>query len=71
MLRNPLLHLDSEPEGIDAERDDAEKPPFDVVSKETATCTIEISLPTVNDSMVRHPLLPYADGPWGSYAKRN
>lgn len=71
MLRNPLLHLNRKPVGIDAKRDNAEKPPFDVVHKKIATCAIEVGLFAVYDGMVRHPLLPDADGPRGAYAKRN
>lgn len=71
MLRNPLLHLDCKPEGIDTECDNAEKPPFDVVHKKIATCAIEVGLLAVYDGMISHPLLPDADGPRSAYAKRN
>lgn len=63
MFRDPLLHLDSQPKGIDAECHDAKQPPLDVTSKETAAGPIETSLPAVNDRVIGHPLLPYADGP--------
>ena len=41
VLGDPLLHLDGEPEGIDAKGNDGEKEPFDVVAKKLCAIAVE------------------------------
>lgn len=63
VLGNPLLHLDSKPEGVYAQRDNAEKLPYDELHKKITACTVEVGLLAVNDGMVSDPFLPDADAP--------
>ena len=63
MHGRPLPKLDGKPPRIDAERHNAQQPPLDVVSKQLTARPVKHHLLPVNDSVISHPILPYADRP--------
>ena len=60
---HPLFHFNGEPECIDAEGNDGEKEPFDVVAEELATVAIEVELSAVDDGMFCEPTFLHANCP--------
>ena len=59
----PLPKLDGKPPRIDTERNDAQQPPLDVVAEQLPPSPIKHHLLSVDDGVVSHPILPYADCP--------
>ena len=63
MQGRPLPELDGKPPRIDTERNDAQQPPLDVVAEQLPPSPIKHHLLSVDDGVVSHPILPYADCP--------
>ena len=55
VLHEPLLHIDAEPESVDAERDDGEEEPLYVVAEKLSARAIEYQPMSVNESVLGNP----------------
>lgn len=60
---SPLPELDGKPTRIDAKRNNAQRPPLDVVDEQLSARSIKHHLFAINIGMVCDPVLPYADCP--------
>lgn len=63
MHGRPLPELDGKPQGVDAERYDAQQPPLDVVAEQLAPRPVKHHLLSVDGGVLGHPILPNADCP--------
>lgn len=68
MLHNPAGHPWPHPEPVDAESDDRQDPPFDVVPKEASARTVEPKSTSVDDRVVGLPPVIHRNRPGHSYA---
>ena len=55
VLGDPLLHLDGEPEGVDAKGNNGEKQSLDVVTEQLDTRAVKGQLVTVDDRVLHVP----------------
>ena len=58
-------------DGIDAQGDDREDPPYDVLAKELSSAAVELQPPPFDQCMAGLPLLHQGDGPGQGDAERN
>lgn len=63
MLCNPLLHLYGEPEAVNAEGDNGQKEPLDIIAEELTTSTGEAKAVTVDNGVFNYPRLLQANSP--------
>ena len=59
----PFLDSNGHPEGINAERDQAEQQPLDPVSKQLHGRPVEVHSVTIDDGVFGFPAVDHADGP--------
>jgi hypothetical protein len=71
VLHEPLLHIDAEPESVDAERDDGEEEPLYVVAEKLSARAVEYQPVSVNESVLGNPFFLHADCPRSAYSKRD
>ena len=71
MLDDPLLHFDGQPKAVNAQRDDGQKKPFDVVAEQLTARAVKGQSLAVNDRVAREPALLDANGPRHTDAKGN
>ena len=69
VLGDPLLHLDREPEGINAKGDNAQQEPLDEVAEKLTAVTVKGEALSVDDGMLDVPSFLQADGPRSTQAK--
>ena len=69
MLDDPFRQTRDHPEAIDAQRDDREEPPLDVVAEEPSTGSSENDPAPVDQRVLCLPAVPHAQRPGKSQAK--
>ena len=71
VLHEPLFHVDAEPESVDAQRDDGEEEPLDVIAEKLSARAVEYQTVTVNECMLGDPFFLHADRPRSADTKRD
>lgn len=67
----PLLNLDGNPDGVDAEGDDRKQPPFDPHAEELVTLAVEAQALPAYDGVLDAPTVLGAGHPWVCKAERD
>ena len=63
MLDDPLLHFDGQPKAVNAQSNDGQKKPLDVVAEQLTARAVKGQSLAVNDRVAREPALLDANGP--------
>lgn len=69
MLGDPLLHFDTQPEGINTDRDHSKEKPLNIIAKQLPTRTVKAKLMAINGRMLYIPRLLQADRPGSADAE--
>lgn len=70
MLHDPLGEAWDDPEGVDADGDDHQRPPLDPVAKQPPSAAVERQSMTVDVGVLGSPSVPHHDCPWRADAER-
>lgn len=55
VLNDPLLHVEAQPQRVDAESNNGKQEPLDVIAEELSTGTVKCDLATVNGGVLSNP----------------
>ena len=69
MLNDPLLHLDAQPEAIDAKGDNGQQEPLDVIAEQLAAGAVEHQSAAIDHRMLCHPAFLHAHRPGNTNTK--
>ena len=64
VLNDPLTHFYVEPETVNTQRDEGQKPPFNIIPEQLCGRAVEIKTPAIYIGIINLPSFDEDDGPW-------